>query len=66
MGQEKSMRGGGEDLILRPHPAPLPSLEIREYAHMPIPKLYAAVSVAEQVINPFSVSHLTYVGKLEN
>ena len=26
MGQEKSMRGGGEDLILRPHPAPLPSL----------------------------------------
>ena len=26
MGQEKSMRGGGEDLILRPRPAPLPSL----------------------------------------
>ena len=26
MGQEKSMRGGGEDPILRPRPAPLPSL----------------------------------------
>ena len=26
MGQEKSMRGGVEDLILRPRPAPLPSL----------------------------------------
>ena len=26
MGQEKSMRGGGEDLILRLHPAPLPFL----------------------------------------
>ena len=26
MGQEKSMRDGGEDLILRPRPAPLPSL----------------------------------------
>jgi len=28
MEQEKSMRGGGEDPILRPHPAPLPSLHI--------------------------------------
>ena len=26
MGQEKSMPGGGKDLILRPRPAPLPSL----------------------------------------
>ena len=26
MGQEKSMRGGGEDPILRPRLAPLPSL----------------------------------------
>ena len=26
IGQEKSMRGGGEDPILRPRPAPLPSL----------------------------------------
>ena len=26
MGQEKSMRGGDEDPILRPRPAPLPSL----------------------------------------
>ena len=26
MGQEKSMRDGGEDPILRPRPAPLPSL----------------------------------------
>ena len=26
MGQEKSMRGGSEDPILRPRPAPLPSL----------------------------------------
>jgi len=28
MGQEKSKRGGDEDLILRPRPAPLPSLLI--------------------------------------
>ena len=28
MGQEKSMRGGGEDPILRPRPAPLPSLKL--------------------------------------
>jgi len=26
MGQEKSMRGGGKDLILRPRPTPLSSL----------------------------------------
>ena len=26
MGQEKSMRGGGKDPILRPRPTPLPSL----------------------------------------
>ena len=28
MEQEKSMRGGGEDPILRPRPAPLPSLSV--------------------------------------
>ena len=26
MGQDKTMQGGDEDPILRPHPAPLPSL----------------------------------------
>ena len=36
--------------------------EIREYTHTPTPKLHATVSVAEQVINPFSISHLTDVG----
>ena len=36
--------------------------EIREYTHMSTPKLHATVSVAEQVINPFSISHLTDVG----
>ena len=40
--------------------------EIREYTHMPTPKLHAAVSIAEQVINPFSISHLTDVGRLDN
>ena len=35
--------------------------EIREYTHTPTPKLYATVNVAEQVINPFSISHLTDV-----
>ena len=30
MGQEKSMRGGDEDPILRPRPAPLPSLIVTE------------------------------------
>ena len=29
MGQEKSMRGGDEDLILRPRFTPLPSLPVR-------------------------------------
>ena len=33
--------------------------EIREYTHMPIPKLHETVSVRDQVINPFSISHLT-------
>ena len=33
-----------------------------EYTHTPTPKLHATVSVAEQVINPFSISHLTDVG----
>ena len=28
MGQDKIMRGGDEDPILRPRPAPLPSLEV--------------------------------------
>ena len=36
--------------------------EIREYTHTPIPKLHAAVSFAEQVINPFSILYLTDVG----
>jgi len=36
--------------------------EIREYIHMPTLKLNATVSVTEQVINPFSISHLTDVG----
>ena len=36
--------------------------ETREYTHTPTPKLHATVSVAEQVINPFSISHLTDVG----
>ena len=31
MGQEKSVRGGDEDPILRPRPAPLPSLY--QYGH---------------------------------
>ena len=31
MGQEKSMRGGGEDPILWPHPVPLPSLITHGY-----------------------------------
>ena len=36
--------------------------EIREYTHTPTPKLHGTVSVAEQVINSFSISHLTDVG----
>ena len=36
--------------------------EIREYTHTPTPKLHATVNVTEQVINPFSISHLTNVG----
>ena len=36
--------------------------EIREYTHTPTPKLHATVSVAEQVINLFSILHLTDVG----
>ena len=40
--------------------------EIREYTHMPTPKLHATVSVAEQTINLFSISHLTDVGWLDN
>ena len=35
--------------------------EIREYTHTPTPKLHAVVSVVEQVINPFLISHLTDV-----
>ena len=35
--------------------------EIREHTHTPTPKLHAAVSVVEQVINPFLISHLTDV-----
>ena len=33
---------------------------------MPTPKLHATISAAEQVINPFSISHLTEVGWLDN
>ena len=40
--------------------------EIREYTHTPTPKLHAAVSVTKQVINPFSISLLTHMGRLEN
>ena len=36
--------------------------EIREYTHTPTQKLHATVSVAEQVINPFLISHITDVG----
>ena len=36
--------------------------EIRKYTHTSTPKLHATVSVAEQVINFFSISHLTDVG----
>ena len=36
--------------------------EIREYTHMATPKLHATISVAEQVINTFSISHLIDVG----
>ena len=36
--------------------------ETREYTHMPTLKLHATVSVAEQVINSFSISYLTDVG----
>jgi len=36
--------------------------EIREYTHTLTLKLHATVSVTEQVINPFSISHLTDVG----
>ena len=35
--------------------------EIREYTYTPISKLHATVSVLEQVINPFSISHITDV-----
>ena len=35
--------------------------EIREYTYTPISKLHATVSVVEQVINPFSISHITDV-----
>ena len=40
--------------------------ETREYNHTPTSKLHAAVSVAKQVINPFSISHLCDLGWLDN
>ena len=40
--------------------------ETRECTRMPTPKLRATVSVTEQVINPFSISHITDVGQLDN
>ena len=40
--------------------------ETREYIHTPTPKLHAAVSVTKQVINPFSISHLSDLGWLDN
>ena len=40
--------------------------ETREYTHTPTPKLHAAISVAKQVINPFSISHLSDLGWLDN
>ena len=33
---------------------------------MPTPILPAAISVNEQVINPFSISHITEMGRLDN
>ena len=36
--------------------------ETRENAHMPTTKLHVAASVAEKVINPFSISNLFDVG----
>jgi len=36
--------------------------EIRKYTYTPTPKLHATVNIAEQVINLFSISHLTDVG----
>ena len=36
--------------------------ETREYTYMPITKLHVAHNVALQVINPFSISHLTDMG----
>ena len=38
----------------------------QEYTHTPTPKLRAVFSVAELVINCFSISHLTNVGRLDN
>ena len=36
--------------------------EIRKYTYTPTPKLHATVSVVEQMINLFSISHLTDMG----
>ena len=40
--------------------------ETREYTCMPTRKLHAAVNVTEQVINHFSISHITDVGQLDD
>ena len=46
MGQENSMRVGGEDPILRPRPAPLPSLE-------PTKGIVEAVNEEEDLVSKF-------------
>ena len=40
--------------------------ETRESTRTPTPKLNAAVSVSEQVINPSLISDITEVGRLDN
>ena len=40
--------------------------ETSEYNHKTTPKLHGAVSVAEQMINPFSLLHITNMGRLDN
>ena len=36
--------------------------EIKEYTYMPTPKLHATISIAEQIINLFSISHFIDMG----
>ena len=59
MGQEKSMRDGGEDPILRPRPAPLPSLAEAEGGRVESEEEVADLGPSEDEFGIFSQVNLS-------